>query len=36
MHKGNQANRRDTSERVAVWEIHPVMALTVLPNTASR
>jgi hypothetical protein len=35
-HKGSRSNRRDTLEHVAVWEIHPVMALTVLPNTASR
>jgi hypothetical protein len=35
-HAGNRPNRRDASEHVAVWEIHPVMALTVLPNAASR
>jgi hypothetical protein len=31
-HKGSRPNRRDTSENVAVWEIHPVMALRVLPE----
>jgi hypothetical protein len=35
-HKGRSPNRRYSSEHVAVWEIHPVMALTVLPNAASR
>jgi hypothetical protein len=35
-HKGSRPNRRDAAEHVAVWEVHPVMTLTVLPNTASR
>jgi hypothetical protein len=35
-HKGSRPNRRDTVEPVAVWEIHPVMALNVLSNTDSR
>jgi hypothetical protein len=35
-HKGSRPNRRRTSEHIAVWEIHPVMALTVLHNAASR
>jgi hypothetical protein len=34
-HKGSRPNRRDTQVPVAVWEIHPVMALTVLANAAS-
>jgi hypothetical protein len=35
-HQGSKPNKRDTVEHVAVWEIHPVMALTVLPNTATH
>jgi hypothetical protein len=35
-HKGSRPNRRDTSGSVAVWEIHPVMALSVLPNNANH
>src|SRR5262249_32724332 len=35
-HKGSRPNRRDTREPVAVWEVHPVMALTILPNAGSR
>jgi hypothetical protein len=31
-HKGSRPNRRDTAEHVAVWEIHPVMALKVLAD----
>jgi hypothetical protein len=35
-HAGSRANQRDTSEPVAVWEVHPVMALTVLADPAKR
>ena len=35
-HKGSRPNRRDASAPIAVWEIHPVMGLTVLPNSANR
>jgi hypothetical protein len=31
-HTGSQPNRRRQSEHVAVWEIHPVMALLVQPD----
>jgi hypothetical protein len=34
-HKGSRPNRRHTSEPVAAWEIHPVMALTVLPEATA-
>jgi hypothetical protein len=32
-HTGPQPNRRRQTEHVAVWEIHPVMALMVRPDT---
>jgi hypothetical protein len=35
-HKGSRPNRRRTLEPVAVWEVHPVMALTVLADPATR
>jgi hypothetical protein len=36
-HTGSRPNRRDTTTGpVAVWEIHPVMALTVLAEPAER
>jgi hypothetical protein len=31
-HKGSRPNRRRTSAHVAVWEVHPVMSLTILPQ----
>ena len=36
-HKGSRPKRRDTTTGpVTVWEIHPVMALTVLGEPAER
>jgi hypothetical protein len=35
-HKGSRPNRRDPTEPVAVWEIHPVMALAVIADPAKR
>ena len=35
-HTGPQPNRRRQTEHVAVWEIHPVMALFVQPDPGQR
>jgi len=32
-HRGNEPNRRRSLHHTAVWEIHPVMVLHVLPNS---
>ena len=29
-HRGSRPNRRDASEPTAVWEVHPVMVLSIL------
>jgi hypothetical protein len=31
-HKGSRPDGRDSAERLAVWEMHPVMSLAVLPQ----
>jgi hypothetical protein len=35
-HAGSRPNRRGTAEHVAVWEVHPVMTLTVLADQGQR